>query len=161
MHRKPFKLWHSLLGVVLLLSVQKLCLDLLGSESFRGAFVLSVAAIGGAAIIAVATEAIEEVRNARHMLLLLSVIVFEFIAFYAFQYWYFIQVFPSAFQNLSLDPVSLTLQSVMIFVFNPLYLATTVTGKALMLINTLESLVLVLFVLQNIWQFRARTFTQS
>jgi len=145
----------------LLLVVQQLSLDLLGVASFKEAFVLGVAAVGGAAIIAVATEAIEEVRNARHMLLLLSVIVFEFIAFFAFQYWYFIQIFPAAFQNLSPDPVSLSLQSVMVFVFNPLYLATTIAGKALMLVNTLESLVLALFVLQNIWQFRARTFVQS
>ncbi len=123
--------------------------------------VLLGASVGGAGIIFVATEVIEEVRNARRMLFLLSAIVFEFILFFGFQYGYLINVLPGAFQGLSADPMSILLQSVMVFVFNPLYLPITAAGKALMLLNTAEALILVFFVLQNIWQFRTRTFISS
>lgn len=121
--------------------------------------ILVFAFIGGAAIIMVSTEVIEEVRNATHMLMLLSGVVFEFVAYFAFQYWYLLMILPYSFSGINVDAVSLLLHSAMIFVFNPLYLPTNAIGRGLLLINTLESLVLAFFILQNIWQFRAQNKT--
>lgn len=160
MQRKRFELWHSILGVVVLLAGEAAVLRTLGSVLGETAVLLG-ASIGGAGIIFVATEVIEEVRNARRMLFLLTAIVFEFILFFGFQYGYLLHFVPGAFQGLSADPLSVLLQSAMVFVFNPLYTPVTVTGKALLLLNTAEALILVFFVLQNIWQFRTRTFTNS
>ena len=134
---------------------------LLGSMSVGGTaewmVILIFAFIGGTATIVVSTEAIEEVKNATHMLVILSGVVFEFVAYFAFQYWYLLMILPYSFSGISDDPVSLLLHSTMIFVFNPLYLPTNAVGRALLLINTLQALVLAFFILQNIWQFRAES----
>jgi len=154
MRRKRFHVLHSIIASAVLLVVEDVLLAVIRDQAFDQYGVIFVAFVGGAGIIAVAMEAIEEVKNARHMLLLLSAVVFEFITFFAFQYWYFSLLAPGTFQGLALDPITLLLHSTMIFAFNPLYLSTTVAGQALMLINTLESMALVIFVLQNVWQFR-------
>ena len=115
---------------------------------------LLFAALGAVVTIYVATEVIEEVRGPRHMLTLLSVVVAEFVIFFTFQYWYLSLISPTSFPTLPLDPAGLLLHSTMVFVFNPLYLPANFIGRALLLINTASALGLVLFILQNIWQFR-------
>jgi hypothetical protein len=105
----------------------------------------------------VATEVIEEVRGSFHMLMLLTAVVMQFVIFFAFQYFFLTAVQPAAFASLPLDAVSLVLHSVMIFVFNPLYVPDTIAGRALLLIETFGALGLVLFVLQNINQFRRKS----
>ena len=145
---------HSIFATALLLVIEGVLILLIPNQMFDQYGVILVALVGGAGIIIVAMEAIEEVKNPRHMLLLLSAVVFEFITFFAFQYWYFSLAMPGTFQGLTLDPVTLLLHSTMVFAFNPLYLSSNVSGRALMLINTLESMALVIFVLQNVWQFR-------
>jgi hypothetical protein len=155
MRRKHFHVLHSIAATALLLVVQGALVVTIGSRTLDQYLVVAIALLGGAGIIFVAMEAIEEVRNARHMLVLLSAVAFEFIVFFAFQYWYFSLVAPGTFQGLTLDPVTLLLHSTMVFAFNPLYLSSSVSGRALMLVNTLESMALVIFVLQNVWQFRA------
>ncbi len=161
MTRKRFKLSHSLLGITVLLLIEGIVYGYAPLQIFREPFIIVLALIGGAGIVVIATEVIEEVRNAQHMLFLLSFVVFEFLVFFAFQYMFYLQTVPGSFQSLSTDPVSLLLQSVMVFVFNPLYAPETPGARALVLVNTLESLVLAFFVLQNIWQFRSRSFTES
>lgn len=91
------------------------------------------------------------------MLLLLSVTTTEFVGFFAFQYWFLLMVNPGSFANMPFTPMSIALNSVMIFVFNPIYLPTNEAGQAMLLINTLGALGLVLFLLQNISQFRKST----
>lgn len=145
---------HSITATALLLVVEAALIASIRDHTFDQYAVIVLAFLGGAGIIVVAMEAIEEVRNTRHMLVLLSAVVFEFVVFFAFQYWYFSLSSPGTFQGLLLNPVSLLLHSTMIFAFNPLYLSSSVPGQALMLINTLESMALVIFVLQNVWQFR-------
>jgi hypothetical protein len=157
MKRKRFRLWHSILGMGALVLVEATLLWFLrsSSEPVRSAGVLVFAAIGAVSNIIVATDAIREVRNATHMLVLLSAVITEFVLYFTFQYWYLLAIAPNSFSGLHDDPVSLLLHSTMIFVFNPIYLPTGTTSRILVLINTLGALVLVLFVLQNVWQFRA------
>ena len=156
MRRRHFHLLHSVLATVVLLALEAL-LGLFVNNANIAVYAINVIAIvGGIGIIVVAVEAIEEVKNTRHMLFLLTAVLAEFVVFFSMQYWYISLAVPGTFAGLSLDPVTLLLHSTMIFAFNPLYMPTTLAGRALMLINTLESMGLVIFVLQNIWQFRAK-----
>jgi len=160
MKRKRFHLSHSLAGAVILLAAEGGLLWALGSTSFHSPaqwiVVLVFAFVGAVANIVVATQVISEVRNATHMLAFLSGVVSEFVAYFAFQYWYLLGILPNSFAGISNDPVTLLLHSTMIFVFNPLYPPADIVARGLLLINTLGALVLVLFILQNIWQFRAQ-----
>lgn len=156
--RKRFSFAHSLAGVALLLGIEGALVglfDVIFGTNSAGALVIVLGAmVGGLFVTLIATEVIEEVRKAVHMLFLLSAVVFEFIVFFAFQYWYLSLIVPGSFHMLPLDTISMLLQSTMVFALNPLYLPTTQSSQALLLINTLESLVLAFFVLQNVWQFR-------
>lgn len=158
MDHKKFKLSHSILILAALLVGEWLALVALQSAgaqaSVQWSVILATALFGGAASIVFATQIIEEVRNAMHMLTLLCAVVFEFIIYFAFQYFFLARVLPGSFAGLGADAVSLILHSTMIFVFNPIYQPTTFAARALMLLNTLESLGLVLFILQNVSQFR-------
>ena len=159
MKRKNFHLSHSVLGTALLLLLEGALLVFLGRSPIyaqaRWMLIIVMAFFGGVANIVVATEVIEEVRNAKHMLVLLSAVVSIFVVYFTFQYGYLISILPDSFQGLTSNPVDLLLHSTMIFVFNPLYLPTTEAARALLLINTFTALGLVLFILQNIWQIRA------
>jgi hypothetical protein len=150
--RKAFQLWHSLVGGIVLIYAETLLLKFLPALSD---WIICLCAIAGSiAALYIATEVIEEVRGARHMLELLSVVVGEFVIFFAAQY-AFMQYFdPQSFPSLPNDPVSFALHSTMVFVFNPLWLPQDGDGRILLFINTLAALGLVLFVLQNVWQFR-------
>jgi len=147
-----FKLSHSLWGIAALLLIEWLLLGHVGGVAQW--LVCGVAMAGSVAMLYISTEIIEEVRGKRHMLILLSALVAEFVVFFAFQYAFLISLSPASFPTLHPDAVSLLLQSTMVFVFNPLYLPGTGAGQALLLVHTLAALGLVLFVLQNVWQFR-------
>jgi hypothetical protein len=159
--RKRFSFAHSLAGVALLLGIEGALVglfDVFFGTNSAGAFVVVIGAlIGGLFVTLIATEVIEEVRKSIHMLFLLSAVVFEFIVFFAFQYWYLSLIIPGSFHSLPMDTISMLLQSTMVFAFNPLYMPATQSSQALLLVNTLESLVLAFFVLQNVWQFRRNT----
>lgn len=159
--RKRFNFAHSLAGVALVLGLEGALVglsDLIFGAHTAGIFVITTGALaGGLFVILIATEVIEEVRKPLHMLVLLSSVVFQFIVFFAFQYWFLSIIAPGSFQFLSLDPISMLLCSTMVFALNPLYLPMTQAAQAILLINTLESLVLAFFVLQNVWQFRQET----
>jgi hypothetical protein len=147
-----FRLWHSLAGMAALVVLEALATAV--PWMFDTASVWLGAIAGSFVALYVATEVIEEVRIARHMLLLLSVVVGEFVVFFAFQYHFLLHMQPANFPTLGDDPLSLLLHSTMVFVFNPLYLPATPAASALLFINTLAALGLVLFILQNVWQFR-------
>src|SRR4051812_29687057 len=147
MKRRKFKISHSLLGTFALVILEALFVGVIGGKV--GLFAVLVAALaGGAGIVVIATDVIEEVRESRRMLIFLSVTVSEFLIFFAFQYHFLGYLDPMDFQGLAGDPITLLLHSTMIFALNPLYLPVTLAGKTLLLINTAESLVLALFVLQ-------------
>lgn len=160
MKRRNFHISHSAVGALLWVAIEGILLWLLlhssVSENIACWLILAFALFGGVANIVVATEVIEDVRNPRHMLVLLSAVVAVFVAFFAFQYWYLLLVLPNSFQGLNINLVDLLLHSTMIFVFNPIYLPTTTVARILLLINTFTSLGLVLFILQNVWQIRAK-----
>lgn len=149
--KNQFRLWHSLAGLAVLLVGELL---LLHADFHAGVFILAGAALGALYNTYVSMQVIQEVRSARHMLALLSVVVAEFVVFFAFQYKFLLMVEPGSFPTLSSAAVTLLLHSVMVFVFNPLYLPATALGEGLLLINTLAALGLVLFILQNVGQFR-------
>jgi hypothetical protein len=88
---------------------------------------------------------------------LLTAVVAQFVIFFAFQYYLLLSAEPLSFPTLLTDPVSLLLNSVMVFVFNPLYVPNTDAARGLLLIETFAALGLALFVLQNISQFRRKS----
>jgi hypothetical protein len=153
MHRKKFELWHSIAGLSVLVLIQGMTAARFVPDIALWAIIIGALA-GAVAMLYVAMEAIEEVRNARRMLGMLSAIVVEFIMFFAIQYDLLALVSPESYPTLPRDGLTVLLHSVMIFVFNPLYLPADLVGRALLLINTAGALALVLFILQNIWQFR-------
>ena len=153
MKRKHFTIWHSIEGLGTLLLVEYALIHVLPTALWLPTLLVG-AAVGAIGTTYVSTEVIEEVKSAWHMLLLLSVTTTEFVAFFAFQYWFLIMIDPGSFANMPFTLISIALNSVMIFVFNPIYLPTSEAGQALLLINTLGALGLVLFLLQNIGQFR-------
>ena len=159
--RKRFNFAHSIAGVALLLGVESAVIgvfDLLFGSHTPGVFVVLVSALaGGLFVILIAREVIEEVRKPFHMLFLLSAVVFEFIVFFAFQYWYLSLIAPGVFEGLRMDPISMLLHSTMVFALNPMHVPLTFAARTILLINTLESLILAFFVLQNVWQFRNNT----
>ena len=157
MKKHGFRLWHSLIGTVAMLLVELLVFYLPATGSSREVFILIIAAIASVVNTYVATEVVEEVKGRAYMFVVLSVVMLQFIVFFAFEYWFLYMVQPSSFPTLTNDPVTLLLSSVMIFVFNPLYLPATMAGKGLLLIDTFGGLGLVLFVLQNIGQFRRKS----
>ena len=153
MTRRKFKLSHSVVGLILLLALQGLLLYMwpVGAAAW---LLLCFAAVGAIVTLYVATEVVEEVRSPSHMVVLLSVVVAEFVLFFACEYWYLGLVSPASFPTLPPDITSLLLHSMMVFVFNPLYLPSDTLGRVLLLINTASSMGLALFILQNISQFR-------
>ncbi len=153
MKRKKFKFSHSVLGLVALLLVQGVCMHLFPKE-VAAWLLVCFSALGAGVIVYVATEIIEEVHSAMHMLRLLFATVVEFVAFFAFEYLHLLLIYPASFPTLSIEPISLTLHSLMVFVFNPLYLPANLFGGALLFINTASAVLLVLFILQNVGQLR-------
>src|SRR5580704_10523579 len=112
MIRRHFTLWHSYVGMGILLIAEYLLLMYLQPEA--GIYVLLLAAaVGAVGMVYVSTEAIQEVRNAWHMLWLLSVIVGEFVIFFAFQYGFLLLIQPASFPTLTLNPITLLLHSIM------------------------------------------------
>lgn len=155
---KKFKLSHLFLGIAGLLIVQGVLMWQLPSVAANETFIVIFGIIGSVMNIYVSVKAIEEVKGHLHMLLFLSFIILEFILFFAVQYWFLMIVQPTSYPTLPLDALSLILHSTMVFVFNPLFLPATTAGRALLLVNTFSSLCIVLFILQNIWQLRTKSF---
>ena len=154
MKDKKFTLFHLFWGIVGLLIVQSFLLWLWPNADINENLIIVFGIVGVVMNIYVAIEAIEEVNGRLQMLIFLSLIVAEFIIFFSFEYWFLVLEQPASFPTLTADFLDLILHSVMIFVFNPIYLPATAVGRALLLINTLGALGLVLFILQNIWQLR-------
>jgi hypothetical protein len=151
MTRQKFEVWHSVAGLIALVFVQVV---LVRAVPFAGLIVLAGALAGALGLLYVSMEVIEEVRSSRHMLVLLSFVLLEFVVFFAGEYGILGLFSSQSFPTLPLDLTSLLLHSVMVFVFNPLYLPADVLGRSLLLIHTGGALGLVLFILQNVWQFR-------
>jgi hypothetical protein len=156
MKNKKFKLSHLFLGIAGLLIIEGALIHFLPMEVLDEWLVIFFVIIGVGMNIYVSIEAIEEVSGHLRLLLFLSLIVLEFVVFFAFEYWYLLLLQPASFPTLTPDFFSLLLHSTMVFVFNPLYLPATTVGRALLLANTLSALSLVLFILQNVWQIHPR-----
>jgi hypothetical protein len=154
MKDKKFKLSHLFWGIIGLLIIQAFLLWFWPTADTNESLILVFGIVGVAMNIYVAIEAIEEVNGRLQMLVFLSLIVLEFIVFFAFEYWYLLLEQPASFPTLTANFLNLLLHSTMVFVFNPIFLPATTVGNALLLINTLGALGLVLFILQNIWQLR-------
>jgi hypothetical protein len=152
--RQSFQLWHSAAGAAALLAAEYVLLVM--APALGDWIIGCVAVLGSIGALYIATEVIEEVRGARHMLELLSVVVGEFVVFFAAQYAFMLSFDPQSYSTLPSDFLTLLLHSTMVFVFNPLWLPTDSEGRVLLFVNTLAALGLVLFVLQNVWQFRRK-----
>ncbi|HEV7702392.1 MAG TPA: hypothetical protein VGO63_03060 [Candidatus Paceibacterota bacterium] len=156
MTKRKFKPSHLFLGIADLLAIEALFSQFLPVVAANETFILIFAILGAGVNIYVSIEAIEEVKGHLEMLGFLSLIVLEFIVFFSFQYYFLLLVQPASFPALTADIPSILLHSTMVFVFNPIYLPETLAGEGLLLIHTLSALGLVLFILQNIWQLRAK-----
>lgn len=161
MEKPNFKFWHSFAGTVVIVVLEYLLMRLSGPLDFTLAVVLIASTMGAIVTVYVATEVIEEVHGAFHMIALLTAVVIQFVLFFAFQYLFILLIEPASFPTLLLDPSSLVLHSVMAFVFNPLYMPATAAGRTLLLIQTFGALGLVLFVLQNISEFRRKSLDRT
>jgi hypothetical protein len=159
MHTPPFRLWHSVAGLGALVLVQAIAVHFV--PQLGAALALCASAAATPFLLYLSTEVIAEIHLARRMLLFLSVVVAEFVSFFAFEYALLLAASPASFPSLPHDPIALLLHSLMVLVFNPLYLPASGLGRALLLINTLGALVLVLFILQNIHSFRHRQDTPA
>ena len=155
MKTKKFKLWHLFLGAAGLLLAEAILLRFIPGRHADEALILLCAIFGAVMNLYVSIEAIEEVKSRTHLLAFLSLIVLEFIVFFAFEYRFLLAIQPSSFPTLAADPISLLLHSTMIFIFNPLYLPGTIMGRVFLIVNTFGALGLVLFILQNVWQLRS------
>jgi hypothetical protein len=154
---RTFKLSHSVFITAVLIFIELVLTYLPLPVAASIGCILMISIIGALVNIYIATEVVEEVKGSRHMLVLLSTVMAEFILFFAFQYWFLSLAQQGSFPTLAQEPISLLLNSVMIFVFNPLYIPATVAGRSLLLINTFGALGLVLFVLQNVGAFRRKS----
>ena len=153
---QKFKLWHSMLGLTLLVIGEGALIRIAGSMMAPW-YLCGIALIGVFVNMYVAMEVIEDIQNATRMLLALSAVVAEFIIFFSFQYGYLLSVQRGSFPTLSSDPVSLALHSTMVFVFNPLNTPGTTLGQVLLLVNIAGALILVMFILQNVSQLRRKS----
>src|SRR6185312_3103005 len=153
MHRK-FTFSHSLLDLVGIAALEAILITLAKGSGWEVWILVIGAAVGSIINLYVTTEVIEEVRNARHMFVLLTAVLSEFLVFFALQYAFMLTVDRTSFPTLTLNPITLALHSTMVFVFNPLYLPATVAGEAMLLVNSLASVGLVVFILQNLSQLR-------
>lgn len=151
---KQFKLSHLFFGITALLIIQAIVLSFISTPETNEGLVIVFAIVGVIMNIYVAIEAIEEVSGRLATLAFLSLIVLGFIIFFAFEYWFLLLAEPTSFPTLPGDFPTIFLHSTMVFVFNPLYLPATAIGRVLLLINTLGSLCMVLFIFQNISQLR-------
>jgi hypothetical protein len=149
---KKFEILHLFFGIIGLLVLEGILLQFLPIRGMEEAIIIPFTLIGTIVNMYFAIEAIEKVNSRLAMLGLLFFIILEFITFFAFEYWYLIIFDPASFPTVTPDMLSLLFHSTMVFVLNPLYLPATAAGKALILINTLSSLGIVIFILQNIWQ---------
>lgn len=153
MHHK-FQLSPALLRTALLLVIESVLLFFF-HQHFVAVTLVSLSALAGAVVsLYAATEAIEGVRSIRHMLIFLSVLVTLFVLFFAVQYGLLLTIEPGSFSALTTDPLTLILHSLMVLIFNPLYLPLTAAAKMLLIINTVAAVILIFFLLQNMWQFR-------
>lgn len=160
MNTNKFSFWHSIAGTIVIIAVEYLAVRFLSAGASIGV-ILAMAVVGSLVTIYVATEIIEEVKGAFHMILLLTAVVLQFVIFFAFEYLFLIMVQPTSFPTLLMNTTSLLLHSVMVFVFNPLYLPGTSAGRILLLIQTFAALGLAVFMLQNISQFRKKSLDKE
>ncbi len=155
MKRPRFHLWHSVLTTTVLVGIEFAFVH--APLMIALAAILVLASVGAIITILAATEAIEEVRGSRMMYAMLTCVLLQFTVYFACQYRLLALVQPMAFPTLPNGPADYLLASIMAFVLNPLYLPATTVGKSLLIIETLGAVGLVLFVLQNMYQFRPRS----
>lgn len=110
------------------------------------------AAIGACGALYAATKIIEEARGALRTLVLLAAIVAEFVVFFAAEYWHLLLLSPQSFMGLPTDFISLLVHSLMMFVFNPIYLPGNQYGNIMLLVHISSAVLLILFILQNVSQ---------
>ena len=154
--RKKFTFWHSIASMLGIIVIEAFATSFFTTDNAVWAIVVG-AAVGSIVNLYVTTEVIEEVKSARHMFVLLTAVLVEFLLFFAMQYAMLLVLEPASFPTLTLEPVTLLLHSTYVFVFNPLYLPATLAGRSLLLVNTLASVGLVVFILQNLSQLRRLT----
>jgi len=149
---KKFDVLHLFFGIAGLLVLEGVLLQYLSALDVSESTILLFSFIGAAMNMYVAIQAIEKVNRRLPMLVFLFLIILEFITFFAFEYWYLVLAQPASFPTVSADMLNLFLHSTMVFVLNPIHLPATPAGNILLLINTLSSFGIVIFILQNIWQ---------
>lgn len=117
-------------------------------------FVFVFSFLIGIALVGLCFEVVIYEKNEIRLFFLILLTIFQFICFWAFQYYLLERLVPGSFENLNLNPVSLLLDSTMTFLFNPSIDPISIKAESLILINLIESMILVLLILQNMYNFR-------
>lgn len=155
MSRPRFHLWHSVLGTVVLVLIEIACLQT--STPVALTVLLVLAAVGAGVTIFASTEAVEEVRGSRALFIMLTLVIIQFVLYFAFEYWLLDMLQPAAYPTLGNGPTDYLLASLMVFVLNPVNLPATAAGQLLLIIETVGAIGVVVFVLQNISQLRRKS----
>jgi hypothetical protein len=153
---EKFSYCSSSIAVILTLLFERALLWLSPQLEYRGQdiMVLSFSFIGMVTILILLKEVIFEYKNSLTTLIMFLTTIFQFIFFFSFQYRFLLLVSPGSFSGFAGLPVDFLLQSTLIFLFNPTIIPLTEVARALVLINLFGSMVIIMFVLQNIWYFK-------
>ncbi len=122
--------------------------------------VLCLAFMGMGSLLILSKEVIHEYKDPVKILAMFMITIFQFVFFFAFQYWFLLLVSPESFSGFALLPVDFFLQSMLIFLFNPTVIPQTEVARVLVLMNLFGAMVIIMFTLQNIWHFKERTIYQ-
>lgn len=156
--KERFNYWTTTKGLLLTLLFEYILVYLSGflaDASLQEDTVLLMAFIGVVTIIILSIEVVEKIKNVTKLFIFLMATIIQFITFFAVQYGFMLFVVPNSFGGVSLSPVSLFFQSTMVFVFNPLIIPNGNMAELLILLNIFGAVVVVFFVIQNIWQLQA------
>ncbi len=124
--------------------------------SGRDIIVLCLTFMGAGSIVILSKEVIYEYKDSVKILGMFLVTIFQFIFFFAFQYWLLLLISPESFSGFANLPVDYVLQSTLVFLFNPAITPHTEIARTLVLINIFGAIVIIMFILQNVWYFKPR-----
>lgn len=156
---EKFSYAASIKGLLLTLALEGALLWTMPQMGYTGRdiIILCLAFMGMGGILILSKEVIYEYKDPVTTLAMFMITIFQFIFFFAFQYWFLLLVSPESFSGFALLPIDFFLQSTLIFLFNPAITPQTEVARTLVLMNLFGAMVIIMFVLQNIWHFKERT----
>jgi hypothetical protein len=154
--KERFSYLTSIKGLVGILLSEALLLWLASKIDFSVTLMILLIAVAGmVSILILSKEVIYEYSDHVTVLIMFLATIVQFIIFFAFQYWFLLVYSQDSFSGFAMLPVDFLLHSTLIFLFNPMVIPNTETARALMLSNLFGSVIIIIFILQNIWHFKS------